>query len=873
MRRSIFFSLASAALVAGCAGDPSPAPPAASPTGPAPGAPPQAAQGSPQPRAPDPSLQVALATGHPRLWITPEDLPRLRSWATPANPLWQSGLAVAAQQAIATYDKEFFPGGQESPTWPDPGNDNWTAKCTEAYAEFFAFLSLVDPSAPARAQHAQRARKLLMHAIHEAAKGVDAGSRDPAPFRAPALATFNRANYWGEAWGLTVDWIYGALDAADKAAIRKVFLRWANDNVNAATSMQEHPQPVGLLDDTRLLADRERLRTAENNYFTGHMRQLTLMAASFDEADDPPLDPAAPTGRLGNTLRSYLDDAIGAWLYQQYADYEDPKVSSPALHFPAEKMGDASGGLPVEGLLYGIHLAMLHEALLALYTAGYRDPKRFGPQIQLIDSGYWDRRVESFLQSLAPAAAVMPSLQYIGPVYQVAGYGDALRSWITVDQAQAFASLGIYDMHRGNAARLAKARWIAASAVEGGAEKLPEHVARIWGESHASLAIQLFMLFDPAAPLPPDPRPGLPLVFVDKAIGRIIARTGWGPDASSFDYKCGYLTIGHQDGDCNMFELARKGEWLVKTRLGFANDMVSSVSDYANTLAVQNAVTSGAPKPQDLQWFEDTTWKRGGQFVMHQNAGDPRVVTSTGSGWAYAFSDATALYNRPRSRPDASAVDVTHVSRSIVWIAPDHVVVYDRAATRSPGLFKRFNLTLLDEPHVSGALATATTPHGQRIFVQLLAPVCATMTAMPAEKYNAVAEGDPTHFRLLVEDPSNPREIRFLHVIQGADAGAQAAAVKRIESKGGTAFEGAAVGVAAAVFPVDPSAAFTGVTYEVPAEVTGQLVGGLAPRGGYDVTIKRAGGGASVTIAPGSAYHADDGGVLAIGSFAGAKKP
>jgi hypothetical protein len=603
------------------------------------------------------------------------------------------------------------------------------------------------------------------------------------------------------------------------------------------------------------------------------MRQLTLMAASFDEADDPPIDPAAPPGKLGNTLRSYLDDAIGAWLYQQYADYEDPAVSAPRLHFPAEKMGDASGGLPVEGLLYGVHLAMLHEALLALYTAGYRDPKRFGPQIELIDSGYWDRRIEGFLLSLAPAPEVMPSLGYVGPVYQVAGYGDALRSWVTVDQAQAFASIGIHDMRRGNAARLAKARWIAASAVEGGAEKLPEHVARIWGEGHASLAIQLFMLFDPAAPLPPDPRPGLPLVFVDRALGRILARTGWGPDASSFDYKCSYASIGHQNGDCNLFELARRGEWLVKARLGFSNDGVSAVSDYANTLAVQNAVTSGAQRPADLQWFEETAWKRGGQVGLHQNAGDPRVVTSAGGGWAYAFGDATALYNRPRQRPDASAVDVTHVSRSIAWIAPDRVVVYDRAATRSPGLFKRWNLTLLDEPHVSGALATATTPRGQRLFVQLLAPAGATMTAMPAESFNKVAEGDPTRFRLLVEDRSNPREVRFLHVIQGADAGAQAAPVKRIESRGGTPFEGAVVGTAAALFPVDPSAPFSGVTYEVPAEVTGQLVGGLAPHGGYDVTIRRAGGAAAVTIAAGSAYHADEGGVLAIGGFAGAKKP
>jgi hypothetical protein len=868
MRRSLPLALAPLALLVACAGDPSPTPPAASPTGPAPGAPPQAAQAQGQ------ATDGGLAPGHPRLWLTAEDLPRLRSWATPANPLWRHGLAVALKQAIATYDKEFFPGGQESPTWPDPGNDNWTAKVTEAYAEFFAFLSLVDPDPAARPQHAQRARRLLMHAIHEAEKGVDKDTRNPAPFRAPQLATYNRANYWGEGWGLTVDWIYGALDAADKAAIRKVFLRWADENVHAATSAQEHPRPVGVLNDTKLLEDRTHLRVAANNYYTGHMRHLVLMAASFDPADDPPVDPSAPAGKLGNTLASYLDDAIGAWLYQQYAIYEDPAKSSPALGFPADKLGDASGGLPVEGLLYGVHLDMLHEALLALHTAGYRDPKRSGPQIQLIDSGYWDLRVESFLQSLAPTAEVIPSMKYMGPVYQAAAYGDALRAWMTTDQAQTFASIGIYDERTGKRPdRLAKVRWIAASAVEGSPEKLADHVSRIWGESRATQAIQYFMLFDPAAPLPPDPRPSLPLSFVDKAIGRVIARTGWGPDASSFDYKCSYNSIGHQVGDCNSFELVRKGEWLVKIRLGYANDNVSVVSDYANTLAVQNAVTSGAPKPRDLQWFEETTWKRGGQFLLHQNAGDPRVVIHVGNGWVYAFGDATPLYNRPRPTPDAAAVDVTHVSRSIAWLQPDKVVVYDRAATRSPGLFKRWNLTLLDEPHVTGKLATATTPRGQRVFVELLAPAAATMTAMPAEPFNKVADGDPTRFRLLVEDPSNPREVRFLHVIQGADAGAQPAAVERIESKAGTPFEGAAVGPVAALFPVDPAAKFAGVKYALPAAVKGHIVGGLEPHGAYDVKIMRVGLVAEVTISVGGPFDADSGGLLALGTFPGGKYP
>src|SRR5579884_587261 len=32
---------------------------------------------------------------HPRLWITPSDVLRLRSWAVAANPMWQNGLSAA----------------------------------------------------------------------------------------------------------------------------------------------------------------------------------------------------------------------------------------------------------------------------------------------------------------------------------------------------------------------------------------------------------------------------------------------------------------------------------------------------------------------------------------------------------------------------------------------------------------------------------------------------------------------------------------------------------------------------------------------------------------------------------------------------------
>src|ERR1700729_171451 len=104
---------------------------------------------------------AAPVTGHPRLWIRQADVARLQGWATASNPMYVNGLQPAVNAAITTYNTQFYPGGQANPTWPDPGGTNWVAYTTEAYAEMFAFMSLVDPDPTARAAHGQRARNLL----------------------------------------------------------------------------------------------------------------------------------------------------------------------------------------------------------------------------------------------------------------------------------------------------------------------------------------------------------------------------------------------------------------------------------------------------------------------------------------------------------------------------------------------------------------------------------------------------------------------------------------------------------------------------------------------------------------------------------------
>src|SRR4051812_39537530 len=71
--------------------------------------------GTPAPRSAQPSGggPVDPAVGHPRLFVKGTDLDRLRSWATPANPVWAEGLSVLATTARATMDAGTVPAQDE----------------------------------------------------------------------------------------------------------------------------------------------------------------------------------------------------------------------------------------------------------------------------------------------------------------------------------------------------------------------------------------------------------------------------------------------------------------------------------------------------------------------------------------------------------------------------------------------------------------------------------------------------------------------------------------------------------------------------------------------------------------------------------------
>jgi hypothetical protein len=154
-------------------------------------------------------------------------------------------------------------------------------------------------------------------------------------------------------------------------------------------------------------------------------------------------------------------------------------------------------------------------------------------------------------------------------------------------------------------------------------------------------------------------------------------------------------------------------------------------------------------------------------------------VITYGDDYLTVYGDATNTYNSEYE----GSTDVQLVTRSVAWLMPDSIVVYDHAVTQSPG-FKRFWLNLIVPATTSGNLTTMVTPSGQQFWIYTLLPADAALsvTELGDEPSGSPANGDLVHFRFGAEAAGNPTEAYFLHVLIGGDSGATPPTVELVSS-------------------------------------------------------------------------------------------
>jgi hypothetical protein len=868
---------------------------------------------------------------HPRLWLRAADIPELRSRMTSSNPVWVAFESVV-QDALNDWSSDKVPeldGGTHtgnsnyksehyamvfafmSLLETDP-----TRKQTYIAAARECLMYVMDRAAlgPGTAdrnglyppfRHPDFIMADRGFSAEAFAFAVDWLQAQPGALSVADMGKIRKSFLW---WG-------------QKANEAVYFSPWnPNGLVNDPVLLRLTPPAPQNVIDQRLA-----VREALNNHYANRLKMMILMPLALDPADDVPVAPGddAPPGALtGYTVGAtpdewvynntgYLRLGTGGWLYQ--TDY--------ALRH------DGAGGGSQEGMEYVTNgLGPIAESLLMLYTAGQDDPQQWGPQVVISNHPFWDKALNAFLHHLPPAPRVLQDQEWRGPQFELAWFGDGELYGQNDQFIKILAPLALYDYYRLGtmAPRTQAVRYIQTHLAPGGADKLADRISGTYKQQRLLDGIAYFLLFDPAAPAPvADPRASRPATelqsFDDTArMGAIFARTGDGPAEAYLDYRLGWNLIDHQHGDGNSFELWRNGVWLTKRWVGYGG--VAENSDYNNAMVIQNN-----PLPASNTFSLHQIANRHGSQYPYSQAGDPTLLAkSLAPSFVYVSGDATPLYNIYDKRQNVD--DVLHASRDIVWLKPDFLVVYDRATTRTAGRFKRFVLampavprkladtthqTVFDSHAVGGVLTS--TPRAE-LYTTTLLPLRAELSferkrqmtdscrlpsaqqvdcdkpearqclevnpvtvecACPADGCHMckcrdeTASGEPMSTLLVVSAPGNPADARFLHVLQASDFGVPLVPASLVESRGGTAYQGAVVDHTAVLFKARVDAPFVGLNYNVPATTVSHLVTGLAPTSTYYVTQQTVGDSVSVTIdtnAGGTPTMTDSGGVLILGS-------
>lgn len=861
------------------------------------------------------SLLADPVKTHPRLMFRAEDLPALRARMTGSNDAWVAFNTQVAEPCLrdwrcsATHhyagapsyewvrdsftdengvlhlpsdaDWSSYANARERPAVPedDVGDPTGHVRlASESYAMLFALMARLYKDDPAhaalRADYLAAAKECLFTVINQAHLGTAA-----LPWRWSNFAQNDRS-FGAEAFPLCVDWIYEDFTPVELAKIRKAFLVWAeqtNDHVYFAPTMTngQHgpansPELFRFFDPLQL-ERRSEIRLALNNHWGNHLRQLALYSLALDPQHDVPVTPGTPAdgvvadSAVSGSLTSQLD-VSGNWVPQDYGVLRD--VTGVWLYLTDYAYRhDGLGSLSVEGTQYASNgLGPVALAMLCLQTSGQDNAQVWGPQTSLVRHPFWSKTMPAYLSQLTPTPRVVASgdYNYLGPIFQPPLSGDLETFAYINDQfIKVLGPMGIASarMSGTNASAAQAARYIQRNLSQGGPSNFAYRISNTRANGNLRDAIYYFLLFDPTATTASDPRPALqPKTFVASHringhdMGMFLARSGYSSADTYFHWRLDWNQIDHQRGDSLSFGLWKNGLWLTKVMAGYG--ALQGCSDYRNALAIQ----TGTPTSSGTS--EDTLAVHGSQWI-YSPAGDPHIVArSTAGGFLHFTGDATNLYNH---RWQSTLQECAHASRSLVWLKPGRIVVYDRAKTKQAGFFKRFWLNLPELPadvDVTGNIVHSTAYEGATAKAELFVTKLLPLESSP--QITDISSGEPSagedmHSRVFTE--STTQDARFLHVIEGTDAGGSAVSASNLASNDGE-FEGCFVGDTALMFRKTLGSAASGLSYSHAAFVTRHYITGLAPFAGYSVTQTST----NVTVTSGGARFTDGGGVLVLGT-------
>lgn len=805
-------------------------------------------------------------TTHPRLYITAEMLPDLRTKFAKGSPM----ATAIKNRAIEYYQADNAAwswggsktcGGAHSRSGAPPGYE-------ERNAYTYALMALIDPN------DSTYDWSCYGHDVW-----VDLMTRFVA-------GTYNPNNdEWRQSavqFSFTTDWLLGSgalrdpkdLDLARRfvyAALRYTVgpphygpSSWIPPNGSSNNaSLYNSPGEFGGV---------SKMRTMGNNYALARNIYLAALPLTFN--DDPTDDPATtntcsasryivcPDWTAGSR-HAFFNYYAGAYLYDVYGHLEDPNVSWAALqakfhNLPKKPMcrnwqgegeagpgmlpcfGDGRGGESSEGSGYGYSMYALRYALNAIWTAGYADPLIWGPQVSLATSSWWDLHALADNLFLSGMERKNGNPTGKSPAYSFMITGDTNTYFRDPSWFGSEVSTLTFDSYTRRADRAAMLEWPVLNTAFGGpngrAMGCSEHCGFNEGLSNVyagDVAVDMFIALpagDPVSSPPSDPRPAMPTDIYNGSYNQHqIIRNGWtGASANSFfSYTCGNSLIDHEHGTCGRFEVYSGNEYITKGRATFDDyNFLMSSATQSNELSVMNR-GSGCSTPECVYY---PSYASGGQWWHGNQEKLVELLHSELPSYAADISDMTGQYNTYSE----AYQDVKIASRSLVYLRTvNQVVFYDRAMTKAPNT-KAVYLNTTGKPSISNNVATWLTQSGAQraYFTTLLGGNLSDGGLAPG---NSEQASDWEVVSTLKVDGGSSASDQFLNVLEFGPSNLARSSTALIQSTAGQTFDGAVVGKAVIMFMRNWPAAFTTVSYPASGATT-QYVSDVEPNTTYRIS-------------------------------------
>jgi hypothetical protein len=802
-------------------------------------------------------------TSHPRLLITAAMLPGLRAKATGRNVMYQS-IKTRAERALLKDNTVWSwscKGGSGQPSMDESGGSK------EQDANLFALMSLINPSESERTKWGCYGRDVWTYVMDKIISGKEVV----------------RGNHWSDDspnLALTTDWLMGSnsLSASDQVQARQ-FLAYMG---KALLGYYPASPPVkgynsAALFNTGSTSDLVNMRELGSNYTQSKTLMLTAIGLTFndDTTDDPELTNSCSATRYqmcpdhtAGSLHAYWTYFDGSMLYMDWAHLEDPNVSRQAYqatyhNLPTEPactymdgsqhpcFGDSRDGASSEGSWYQYSLYRLRYALNIMHTAGYDDPVKYGPQVSLGTSSWWDLRYVNDIESLTGFS--LKNGPYWGgnaysSAYSFLTTGDTYTYWRVPNNFITEAAMMSADSYVGRTDRKSALEWIILNTAYGGLNGKQDGCTSYCGfdvdlgnVAGNGVAMDLMISLpeaDPVAKPPSDPRPLLPTDLYDASnLQQVILRDHWGSNSTLFSHYCPNTLIDHEQEFCGRFDIYSKGEFITKGRVELNDyNQVMSAAPQSNAASYTNSTGKGCATPKCLSY---NSVIYGGQFWHGTQQGFNTSLHSELPSYAAISDDDTGAYNgwwvysTPHSI--ASYNDVRAASRDMVYLRnANQVVFYDRGKTGTPAAKAIYQITT-GEPSVAGNGGFWLTRSGkQKAYFTSLLPAHATVANSPLVPGGPQQKIDWEPASSIKVSAADSTAEQFLSILEWGEATLAKTPTSLVESVEGETFDGAKVGDALVMFMRDWPGRFTGVTYPASGATT-QYVSNLSPNTTYTV--------------------------------------